>query len=244
MSTINPRTGYPFLNPYKYYPVIVYLDEEEVGEYNRYTRLIRIEKHKKEPDRKKLERRYNDRARVLKNAGAKTEVLRELVDRLNPRAMTNTIIFTSDRHIDDVMINLKRQGARPGKITEDISARSKKGMASERNLEIRAFNAHERGCLVGINCLNEGIDIKNACRAIIMSSSTNEREYVQRIGRVIRYAPGKPVSEIYDFIVCLPDGTIPYSEVNRVAAIAENAVNEKEVTDKFARRGVSLYGNQ
>ena len=210
MSTINPRTGYPFLNPYNYHPVFVYLDDGEIREYNRITRRIIMEKNREEPDREKLNRLYNDRARILKGAGAKPDVLHELVERLGPRTMTNTIIFTSDRHIDDIMIDLKRQGARPGKITEEVSAHGKKGMASERNQEIRAFNAHERGCLVGINCLNEGIDIKNACTAIIMSSSTNEREYIQRIGRVIRYAPGKPVSEIYDFITCLPDGTIPY----------------------------------
>ena len=77
-----------------------------------------------------------------------------------------------------------------------------------------------------------------------MSSSTNEREYIQRIGRVIRYAPGKPVSEIYDFIVCLPDDTIPYGEINRAAAIAENASNETEVIDIFAQMGVGLYGDQ
>lgn len=244
MSTINPITEAPFLNPYNYHPVFVYLDEEEDEKYRSLTRRITIEKHKREPDREKLESMYKARARIVKNAAAKPDVLKDLVEKLGPRSMTNTIIFVSDKHIDTVMINLKRQGARPGKITEETSARSKHGMASERTMEIKAFNAHERGCLVGINCLNEGIDIKNACTAIIMSSSTNEREYIQRIGRVIRYAPGKPVSEIYDFIVCLPDDTIPYGEINRAAAIAENASNETEVIDIFAQMGVGLYGDQ
>ena len=243
MSTINPDTGYPFLNPYKYHPILVYLDDRETEKYYKLTRQITIEKHKKEVNREKLESMYKARARIIKNVAAKPEILRCLVESLNPRAMTNTIIFVSDQHIDEVMVNLKRQGARPGKITEGVSARRKKGMASERTLEIKAFNAHERGCLVGINCLNEGIDIKSACTAIIMSSSTNEREYIQRIGRVIRYAPGKPISEIYDFIVCLPDETIPFSEINRAAAIAENASNTKEIAEIFAKRGVELYGN-
>lgn len=69
-----------------------------------------------------------------------------------------------------------------------------------------------------------------------MSSSTNEREYIQRIGRAIRYAPGKPVSAIYDFVVCLPDSTIPFSEINRAAVIAENAANEEEVKNLFLER--------
>ena len=76
-----------------------------------------------------------------------------------------------------------------------------------------------------------------------MSSSTNEREYIQRIGRVIRYAPGKPTSEIYDFIVCLPDGTVPYGEINRASVIAENASNEENVLALFEEKGVDLYGD-
>lgn len=244
MSTINPMTGYPFLNPYNYHPVFVYLTDEESTNYKKYTKSIRIEKNKKESDKARLESLYKARARVIKNAEVKPNVLKELVEWLKPRAMTNTIIFVSDKHIDTVMVNLKRQGARPGKITEDVSARSKKGMASDRTLEIKAFNAHERGCLVGINCLNEGIDIKNACTAIIMSSSTNAREYIQRIGRVIRYAPGKPVSEIYDFIVCLPGEIIPFSEIKRASVIAENASNETQVCEIFAEKGVDLYGDK
>lgn len=244
MTTINPRTGYPFLNPYNYHPVFVYLDDDEGKNYNRITRRIIIEKHKKEPNRSKIESAYKARARIVKSAKIKPYVLKDLISGMNPRMMTNTIVFASDAHIDQVMIDLKQLGARPGKITEDISARSKKGQESDRTLEIKAFNAHERGILVGINCLNEGIDIKNACTAVIMSSSTNEREYIQRIGRVIRYAPGKPISEIYDFITCLPDGTIPYGEINRASVIAENASNEEQVRKMFKEKGADLYGNQ
>lgn len=244
MTTINPRTGYPFLNPYNYHPVFVYLDDEEGKNYNNLTKRITIEKHKKEPDLAKIESYYKARARIVKAAKTKPDVLKNLLSAMNPRMMTNTIVFASDAHIDQVMVDLKQLGARPGKITEEISARSKKGRESDRTLEIKAFNAHERGVLVGINCLNEGIDIKNACTAIIMSSSTNEREYIQRIGRVIRYAPGKPISEIYDFITCLPDGTIPYGEINRASVIAENASNEKKVCKMFKEKGTDLYGNQ
>lgn len=243
MTTINPRTGYPFLNPYNYHPIFVYLDDEEAKKYSSLSRRITIEKHKKEPDYGKIEGYYKARARILKAANTKPEVLKGLIEGMNPRMMTNTIVFASDAHIDQVMMDLKQLGARPGKITEEISARSKKGHESERTMEIKAFNEHERGVLVGINCLNEGIDIKNACTTVIMSSSTNEREYIQRIGRVIRYAPGKPVSEIYDFITCLPDGSIPYGELNRASVIAENASNEKQVCKLFEEKGADLYGD-
>lgn len=244
MTTINEATKQPFLNPYNYYPIFMYLDDDEAKEYNNLTRKIFIERQKKDIDHAKIESFYKARARKIKNAKIKPQVLKDLVNSMNPRMMTNTIIFVSDAHIDEVMISLKQLGTRPGKITEDVSAHGKKGKDSERAQEINAFNKHNRGVLVGINCLNEGIDIKNACTAIIMSSSTNEREYIQRIGRVIRYAPEKPVSEIYDFIVCLPDEKIPFGERNRAAVIAENASNEEQVKELFLQKGVNLYGDQ
>jgi len=39
--------------------------------------------------------------------------------------------------------------------------------------------------------LNEGIDVPDADVAIVVGSSGGEREYVQRIGRLLRPAPGK-----------------------------------------------------
>lgn len=243
MNTINPLTGYRFLNPYSYHPIFVPLNEKETEEYRKKTKQIIAEKHKKEPDISKIENLYKARARIIKNADGKIEILESLIEKLDPRTMSNTIVFVSDKHLDRVMCLLKQKGARPGKITEDVSAKSRKGVPSERNQEIKAFNKHERGCLVAINCLNEGIDIKNAYRAILLSSSTNEREYIQRIGRVIRYAPGKPVSEIYDFIVLLDDNSLPASEKNRACVIIENSNNEDEVKDLFKQKGIELDGN-
>ena len=80
--------------------------------------------------------------------------------------------------------------------------------------------------LVAINCLNEGIDIPSADTAIIMASSSNPREYVQRIGRVIRQAPGKNRAYIYDFALEPMIDRISDPEV----AQFERALFEKECT--------------
>ena len=77
-----------------------------------------------------------------------------------------------------------------------------------------------------------------------MSNSTNPREYVQRVGRVIRQAPDKETSVIYDFI------TVPYEpggnpgllekEGRRAAQIARTAVNYPEVRQAFLQNGVDI----
>jgi superfamily II DNA or RNA helicase len=60
---------------------------------------------------------------------------------------------------------------------------------------------------VAIKCLDEGVDVPSARTAIIMASTTNPREWIQRRGRVLRRCPGKEKATIYDIIV------VPYLEV-------------------------------
>ena len=116
---------------------------------------------------------------------------------------------------------------------------------TERQEIIRQFSNGQLQVLVGIKCLDEGIDIKNARVAILMASSTNPREFVQRVGRVIRPGIGKPLSEIYDFIVS-PRGAsgLLEKEGRRAKHIAQNAVNYEEVKRLFMEKGVNLDADQ
>lgn len=52
------------------------------------------------------------------------------------------------------------------------------------------FKAEEINLLGVVNALNEGHNIPNLDEALIVQLSSNERDLVQRIGRVIRYRPG------------------------------------------------------
>ena len=46
--------------------------------------------------------------------------------------------------------------------------------------------------------------------AFILASTTNPKEYIQRRGRVLRLAPGKPYAVIYDFVTL----TRPLDEID------------------------------
>ena len=99
--------------------------------------------------------------------------------------------------------------------------------------------------LIGLKCLDEGIDIRNARIAILMASSTNPREYVQRIGRAIRPAKNKLTSEIYDLIVMPSDGqkidlSILEKEARRALYIAKNAMNYEDIVNIFKEQGVEI----
>jgi superfamily II DNA or RNA helicase len=62
---------------------------------------------------------------------------------------------------------------------------------AEREQALAAFRAGELRSLVSSRVLNEGIDVPDAEVAIIVGGSSGEREHVQRVGRLLRPAPGK-----------------------------------------------------
>ncbi len=62
---------------------------------------------------------------------------------------------------------------------------------AEREQALAAFRAGELRVLVSARVLNEGIDVPDADVAIIVGGVSGEREHVQRVGRLLRPAPGK-----------------------------------------------------
>ncbi|MFN4844773.1 MAG: helicase-related protein, partial [Dolichospermum sp.] len=69
--------------------------------------------------------------------------------------------------------------------------------------------------LVAIRCLDEGVDIPAIKTAVILSSSGNPRQFIQRRGRVLRPHPGKERATIFDMIVLPPDLDRETIEVER-----------------------------
>ena len=82
--------------------------------------------------------------------------------------------------------------------------------------------------------LDEGIDIPQTDTAFLLASSTVEREWVQRRGRILRHAPLKMLAHLHDFIVIPEDlkssvgKSLLRSELRRAAAFADLAENEHD----------------
>jgi superfamily II DNA or RNA helicase len=62
---------------------------------------------------------------------------------------------------------------------------------AERTAALERFRAGELRALVSARVLNEGLDVPAADVGVIVGGSCGEREHVQRIGRLLRPAPGK-----------------------------------------------------
>ncbi len=57
--------------------------------------------------------------------------------------------------------------------------------------------------MVAIRCLDEGVDVPSAKQAIIMASTGNPRQFIQRRGRVLRTdsSSAKGKAQIWDLVV-------------------------------------------
>lgn len=254
--TVNPLTGHPFLTPYNYQLQFVSLDDDEMEEYRSLSERISKLSFCEESDvdsQEGLKRLLMRRANITKNAKGKIPLFESLIKGL---AVENTLVFVSPEQIDEALMVLARNMVCAHPFTEKQGARKLKkyGGLSERELLIKEFKNGNYQALVAISCLDEGIDIPSAERAILLSSSTNPREYIQRIGRVIRYCEGKEVAHIVDFVV-EPDWSriddpdaLAFEkkafkkELRRVSEMADNALNGLETLLAVSKRLERLYG--
>jgi len=246
LNTVNPITGKTYLTPYEYKPWFVTLTDDELIKYNNLSKSIIKNLGKAKTDSliaEKVEQLMFLRADIHKSAENKYKAFKEILNEIGDE-IQNAIIFVSPGQIDEVLQILNSKHIRAHRFTseEGKAAEKRYGGISEREHLIRAFKAGDYQALVAMKCLDEGIDIPSAEIGIVLASSTNPREYIQRIGRVIRYSKGKEKAVLYDVIV-EPSFTginpeldkierkIFRKEMVRINEISDNAINRLEVID-------------
>ena len=111
-------------------------------------------------------------------------------------------------------------------------------MLGNRDETLRYFGLNG-GILVSIKCLDEGVDIPSTTHALILASSQNPREFIQRRGRILRNSPGKLFAHLYDAITVpiieededIKALSIITGELARAIQFGEGAENPACVTD-------------
>lgn len=88
------------------------------------------------------------------------------------------------------------------------------------------------GIVVSVRCLDEGVDIPEVSHALILASSQNPRQFIQRRGRVLRTAPDKYMAVIHDALVIPPSvalepeqAALARAEIARALEFATSAIN-------------------
>jgi superfamily II DNA or RNA helicase len=207
IKTINPETGKTYLSPYEYRPYFGELSEEEVEEYGERTKNIVKAYHKaknKEEKQKYFVLLFKQREDIIRNASVKYEIFKQIIN--NIEELKYCLIYCSPEQIGDVQDILNEKNIIQHKFTQDEEIRPDRryGGISEREYLLKKFGEGTYQALVAIRCLDEGVDIPQAHVGVILASTGNPRQYIQRRGRLLRQCPGKNRAKIYDILVLPP----------------------------------------
>ena len=203
------------LTPYKYYPVVVHLNDDELTAYEQLSyemsKCVIKGKNGKYKLNKHGEILALKRARIV--AGA-SEKLDALMEEIRPYIHDNNILVycgatnVLDENADYTSSDTGdiRQIEAVTRILGNEFGMDVAQFTSRENMETRAAikEQFQRGdrlqAIVAIKCLDEGVNIPGIRTAFILASTTNPKEYIQRRGRVLRKAQNKPYAVIYDFV--------------------------------------------
>lgn len=249
-EVLEPRLGIKeaidlkVLVPYRYFPILIKLTEDEQEQYlNLSARIGRLFGFGGETsDNPALNALLIQRARIVASAINKLDALRAFG--LNHRDAKQMLFYCGDgsvenpddkyyvRQVDEVVRLLGVElGIRVAPYTAETE------MDERDQLKDDLADGRLQG-LVAIRCLDEGIDIPSVKTAVILASSTNPRQFIQRRGRVLRRAPGKEYAEIFDMIVIPPEGSSK-SEAER-SLIRKELTRFREFADIALNAGEAL----
>ena len=165
------------------------------------------------------------------------------------RTLRHTLIYASDKapeQLEAVNALLNARGVLFHQLTYEETA--------NRNRTAHIIASFQEGTLRVLTAkrvLDEGVNIPQIEKAFILASTTVERQWIQRRGRLLRtcHETGKTHSEIHDFIALPPEidnldneaRSLVHSELSRIrefASLARNAGRfdgPLSVIDRLAR---------
>lgn len=232
---------------YVYYPQLVRLSPQEQEDWDELSKKIsrlNAQSHNAPggPTAGQLERIRKltmQRARIAKKAEGKTPLARSVVTRHYEYGQRWLVYCDDKDQMEQTAVNLRDAGIDAYEYYSD--------MPGDKAATLRHFDENG-GVVVSIKCLDEGVDIPNADHALILASSRNPREFIQRRGRVLRKVDGKTLAVVYDAVlepVSLDDASglsLLQGELARAGSFARDALNS-DARDPLERLVVGLGGD-
>ena len=229
---------------YEYFPEFVLLNETEENDWLDLTQKISkyISKEENLIDLSDPILKYLliSRSRIAKKANNKIKYAEKIVKSFYKDDGKYWLIYCEDedqlQKINKLLINMNIY---PFIYTTKL--------AGDPKSELKAF-LNIGGIMLSIRCLDEGIDIPKISHAIILSSSQNPRQFIQRRGRVLRVSENKNKAIIYDCLV-KPNNvayiekfnTLVVSEIKRSIEFSKDALN-KRFALSYLRSGLIKLG--
>ena len=210
-----------YLTPYEYNIHHAEMTEQEQADYDEYRKLIPKQMHYENPSAIHLSRS------IVKSISGKIKILREIVESNYKKGQHWLIYCSHEDFLDsakEVLIELGLEWWEYTSHNED-----------SRDIHMSQFEEHG-GLMLAVKCLDEGVDIPKITHGIILSSSTVEREFIQRRGRMLRSAEGKKKAVIFDAVSIPHIGasrksieSIMKHEISRTTHFENDAMNKEEL---------------
>ena len=203
------------LTPYRYYPVVVYLTEQELEAYRELSkqigRYVTKDRHGNVKISEAGKRLAIKRARIVAAAWEKEDALAKLMKEKSYENDTHMLVYCGAANVQEEtsvygvepeeMRQIDRITRRLGiDLDMNVAQFTSRENKKERANRIQEFTDGDIQALIAMKCLDEGVNIPKIKTAFILASTTNPKEYIQRRGRVLRRAKGKDEAVIYDFI--------------------------------------------
>ena len=211
------------LAPYLYHPILVELTEAESRDYVKLTSKIGwafllSEKQKGQTDKENLKLLLMRRSRLVASAKNKLAALKKLM--ANRLETTHTLFYCGDGLVQTENVSDLRQMEAVVKVLSlelgyRVNTYTAETPIKKREKLRKQFESGELQGLVAINCLDEGVDIPAIKNAVILASSQNPRQFIQRRGRILRPHPSKERATLFDMIVLPPDMGKSILEIER-----------------------------
>jgi len=228
-----------YLCEYKYYPLICSLTAKEREDYDKATKQIvalknKIDKETNRARKVELKREYDTalfrRKRIVKKAESKLPIVQDLISDLKTQdELKYVLIYTEDdEQLGQLYDYLIDSDYSVTKITRHE-------VMSERKTTIKQIKSGIRQILLAERILDQGIDIPNLKYGIIISSTGNIRQHIQRRGRLLRISNVKKFSTIYDLVVNDIE-----SELKRVLTFYNDCMNNEEVGKLLLDNGIII----
>lgn len=237
------------LVPYEYFPHSVFLNDEEAEQWADLSRAVGRALSSADDRRgvtsELAKRLLIRRARIAKKAANKIEIAVQILGE-HYESGQSWLVYCED--VDQL------RAIRSALDDAGLSSLQYHSNMSGSPLETLRLFASEGGILVSIRCLDEGVDIPRVDHALILASSQNPRQYIQRRGRVLRHAITKDIARLHDVLVCVdsverqPSQTqLVKTELNRALEFAESSVGRAAISKlelMAIEMGVELDGRE
>ena len=204
-----------FLVPYYYYPNYTDLTPEETIQYRLETAKIARYSNMEGPEGKKLtELTLQKRAKIIRDAENKLLIFEDLI-KSKPH-LKYTLVYCSENQMQEVKEILNNTKPKPI-INRQITFDNPKD-PKDRMQILKEFAADKYQAIVANKVLDEGVDMPEAKNCIVLASTGNPKQFIQRRGRVLRrfngrYSDGskKEFATIYDVLI-VPELSENYSQ--------------------------------